>query len=483
MSIVIPLLVVTGLALYMFIGIAMIVGALRMMRLQSYGWAMTATIAALLPVSPASLLGLAMGIWSLVVLNRPAVRAAFPRATRKAVVARDNAGRDSAGLGKASLWLSILGVILPLCLWLLIGELHQQRGQQIETNFAAFAALFLVLELGALGCGIVARRTPTGKAGLIISAILLLLFPLVSVGFTPVLDSVSEADPAAPPEGRHAPQNAKGAFHGMKYVELAAFDARISAPPAGEPFPPPTHVAFSTDGKILIALVGIHKHAWEVESKTDLRRRRLGDFISKARSGTLAPDGKTITLMRPGGEVELWAIEDEVQIARFKTHDAADAAIFSPDGKRAVVSVNKGWLEGMVMRAREDVGLGPRLDASISHTGLSTITALAYARNGVIASGGVGGEVEAYRVSGGSFAKVFKHNSPATCVALDRDAKRVAAGFADGAVRVWEVVTGKLHARLGLHPGVTSVAFAPDGRLIATGSTDGTVKLWAPAVE
>ena len=59
------------------IGVTMIVGALRMMRLRSYGWAMTASILALLPLGPVGVLGLCMGIWSLYVLNQPNVRAAF----------------------------------------------------------------------------------------------------------------------------------------------------------------------------------------------------------------------------------------------------------------------------------------------------------------------------------------------------------------------------------------------------------------------
>ena len=59
------------------IGIVMIIGALKMMRLESHRWAMTASILALLPCSPVSLLGLVAGIWSLIVLNRQGVVAAF----------------------------------------------------------------------------------------------------------------------------------------------------------------------------------------------------------------------------------------------------------------------------------------------------------------------------------------------------------------------------------------------------------------------
>jgi hypothetical protein len=55
----------------------MIVGGLKMLRLESYGWAMTACILAVLPFSPVGVIGLVVGIWGLVVLNQPSVRAAF----------------------------------------------------------------------------------------------------------------------------------------------------------------------------------------------------------------------------------------------------------------------------------------------------------------------------------------------------------------------------------------------------------------------
>jgi tRNA A-37 threonylcarbamoyl transferase component Bud32 len=52
-------------------------GAWRMRRCRSYEFAHMASLLAMLPWSPAFPLGLAMGIWSLVTLRRPEVRAAF----------------------------------------------------------------------------------------------------------------------------------------------------------------------------------------------------------------------------------------------------------------------------------------------------------------------------------------------------------------------------------------------------------------------
>lgn len=53
-------------------------GALKMRKLESYGWAMTASILAIIPcVSPCCLIGLPIGIWALVVLSKPEVKSQF----------------------------------------------------------------------------------------------------------------------------------------------------------------------------------------------------------------------------------------------------------------------------------------------------------------------------------------------------------------------------------------------------------------------
>ena len=72
------------LTLSLISGIVMIVGGLKMLRLQSYGWAMTACVIAVLPFNPIGFIGLIIGIWGLVVLNQPGVRAAFGTGNRPA---------------------------------------------------------------------------------------------------------------------------------------------------------------------------------------------------------------------------------------------------------------------------------------------------------------------------------------------------------------------------------------------------------------
>lgn len=60
------------------ISIAVILGAVKMMRLQSFGYAMTANILTLIPcLAPCCGFGLPIGIWGLVVLNDEEVKSAF----------------------------------------------------------------------------------------------------------------------------------------------------------------------------------------------------------------------------------------------------------------------------------------------------------------------------------------------------------------------------------------------------------------------
>ncbi len=60
------------------IGVVILMGALKMKKLESHGFSMAAAILAALPcLSPCCLIGLPIGIWAVVVLNKPEVKAAF----------------------------------------------------------------------------------------------------------------------------------------------------------------------------------------------------------------------------------------------------------------------------------------------------------------------------------------------------------------------------------------------------------------------
>jgi hypothetical protein len=72
-----PVGVVFG-TIEIIMGVIVMVGAMKMKGLENYGFAMAASIIALIPcVSPCCLLGLPFGIWALVVLSDPIVKSSF----------------------------------------------------------------------------------------------------------------------------------------------------------------------------------------------------------------------------------------------------------------------------------------------------------------------------------------------------------------------------------------------------------------------
>ncbi len=60
------------------LGVVVLLGALKMKKLEHYTFAIIATVTAMVPcISPCCLLGLPIGIWALVVLNKPEVKSSF----------------------------------------------------------------------------------------------------------------------------------------------------------------------------------------------------------------------------------------------------------------------------------------------------------------------------------------------------------------------------------------------------------------------
>ncbi len=104
---------------------------------------------------------------------------AAPAAVRPPV-APAAAPHPRRGLGILSLIAAIAGLALPVLLALGGGLLLGLLGVGMKLVVLASLLLFAALELVALGCGIAARRTGAGKAGLIISAISLSL-PIVVI--------------------------------------------------------------------------------------------------------------------------------------------------------------------------------------------------------------------------------------------------------------------------------------------------------------
>jgi predicted Ser/Thr protein kinase len=97
-----------------------LVGSLRMMRLQSYGLAIAAAILAMI-VTPGNVIGFPIGIWALVVLLRPEVRAAFDTGRPLPSLATAPSGAGDSRLRRAIAVIAIVLAVLALMGVLLLG--------------------------------------------------------------------------------------------------------------------------------------------------------------------------------------------------------------------------------------------------------------------------------------------------------------------------------------------------------------------------
>jgi hypothetical protein len=117
---------------------------------------------------------------------------------------------DRATLGKASLGTAILGIVLPGCLAVLVAVFIKNEYER-RIPYVICGLLFVVLEFVAFGCGIGGKRTATGKAGLIISTVLLLI-PIVCAAVIFFSDSVKVSPKATRPAPiEQAPDGPKAA--------------------------------------------------------------------------------------------------------------------------------------------------------------------------------------------------------------------------------------------------------------------------------
>jgi hypothetical protein len=393
------------------IAITIIVGGENMYRLHWYGSAVTATILAMLPCHLGWFIGLPAGSVALLVLRRPEVKAAF--------LCNDPRMRKERPITRENIVAAL-----------------------------AFTLVFALISAGFIVFGNQRDPTPARRPDKI--------------------DPVAQPtrDPKTPDTDKDAAK--QRAEEPQVYRELDTLDAKQSA----HPLRPPTHVAFSADGKKLIALVGRYKHTWELEPRKDLGRKQIGEFILAARSGTLAADGSMITLVR-AKEVEQWAVDEEVRKARVPVEGGLLAASTN-DGKYVAVSMPSGLLNVTATDPAELRGLSIGIP--------SGVRAIVFSPDGDrVAVGRVDGYVQVLDTWTGMIMASMARDTAVACLAMDRQGKRIAAGYASGDGIVWDIGTKKQQARFGPHPELTSVAFAPNGQLIATGSTDGTVKLWAPA--
>lgn len=119
------------------------------------------------------------------------------------------------------------------------------------------------------------------------------------------------------------------------------------------------------------------------------------------------------------------------------------------------------------------------LDKSVFAEIFGGVSAVAFSPDGLLATGGMNGEINLWQVADGK--KLFTYQEQSSwvwCVVFSPDGTKLASANSDRTVKIWDTSTGNLLTLQGHSSWVMSVAFSPDAKILASGSNDQTVKLW-----
>jgi tRNA A-37 threonylcarbamoyl transferase component Bud32 len=297
-------------------------------------------------------------------------------------------------------------------------------------------------------------------------------------------------------------------------TEPAVPDVPCRVAPSPGPLSDLRHVAFSADGRALLA--GYRARVWSYDPgdlhKADAFARRRLDRDGKGGIAhmAVAPDGRTFALRSAAaGEVVLWDVEarrervslpvagrcnalefssdgallavgedrsvrlwegqNPQEVRPLTGHPAVVTALaFGPAGRKLAVGCKDGtlWLWDLATRQHEDISPLPRG---------SEVDALAFGHAGRLA---VGRPHDTKLLHVGPARELFTFRSQGGAVALSPDGLWVA--MSEGKrLALFDTAARRRYNLPAEHAdAITHIAFAPDGRSVATGGKDGSVRVW-----
>ncbi len=191
-------------------------------------------------------------------------------------------------------------------------------------------------------------------------------------------------------------------------------------------------------------------------------------------SAAFSPDGKRLVTASEDKTARLWQVDGSRQPLVFKDHQGAVlSAAFSPDGQRLVTAsedktARLWWAENAQQLRVFEGHQGAVFSAAFNGDGERLVTA------------SEDETARVWQVEASREPIVFEgHTRPVRSAAFSPDGQYLVTASDDGTARVWRIEEEILSEVLeGYKYRATFAAFSPDGMLIATASQDTTARFW-----
>lgn len=278
---------------------------------------------------------------------------------------------------------------------------------------------------------------------------------------------------------RHVPRPGQRDLRGFEWFYLWQ-RCRRSATARTLHYDPPGHLAFSPDGKLLVAAGNRTLKLWLLpDARVLLTLPAHRDLIEAV---AFSPDGQTLATGSWDHSLKLWQLrqgDGEPGIRkkpillnenmRVTYHDLA----FSRDGK---LLATNGPDSAVVLW-----DLSRRSPYRTLEGHEKEVACVAFSPDGAtLASGSMDQSIRLWDVRSGQVKMTLRgHQGQVNAVTFSRDGATLTSGSRDNTIKIWDLVSGHLKATLRRHTNaVRFVDLSADGKTLASASWDGTVRLW-----
>jgi WD40 repeat protein len=248
-------------------------------------------------------------------------------------------------------------------------------------------------------------------------------------------------------------------------------------------------VAFAPDGKgvtLLSSDAGRVDGQWRWSvSRRDVSEEQgtvlIDSGTTRPAKVAVSPDGRRLAGWSTPGELKVWTLGEKSDPLTIPLRTTLHhyCLVFSPDGRR-LAGTTGGFVSGKSSGEITlwDANTGEELRHLRAHT--AVIPDIAFSPDGSrLASASYDMTVALWDLTTGQELRRFQgHTEGVLRVAFSPDGKRLVSGGSD-VLKIWEIATGREVLTLRGHThNIHHVLFSPDGSRLVSVSTEGTIKIW-----